>query len=716
MNKAKTITQFVNSNTYTAAAEGEVFSQDSVFSQIPDSFRYFSSNFWMSKYGKLIKSDIAPLYTFEESDKPGVYTLKADKSKFVNKNNFVNGILTKVFDNYNWKTFIEDQLNSVNGKVFYDHYINFETPIVIPELSDQFTDSIPYLNREFVYNFHARRFENLASDISFSPSILPTVYDITNDINLDTRTEEENLSIRFGGIIDASSADSLITSKQVNDALLQYFDQYAKAYASEDARSITLRLKGKNTTKVLSNNDLTRTSKYIKDFIPFPYYNKVEFSNKNKFVNSISELLVQNGNLQNNLLEFINNTSLPNIVNFIKYNNAVSEEAVTVHSLKNWISAELATDFSPDKQNRMGILLSSIKKNLPSYSRKIDKLADESAKVSSVWYKIEKRLFNHTSNPVQTYYIDASGPSLIDFIDNQIKYGTEYFYTVSCICIITGTKYSYSNYYESENAEKLADIADGVYRIKVDSSIDYAVAEIPYAKFSGAAHEKPNVSPQVKFDIVKDQLSISLKQPAFEEYGEYRAIENGEVALYESIRLSQENDDISKVKYSGKSNILQIYRITDKPNSYLSFQNKLYKQLSLKEYQHTLEDSIFSNKKYYYLFRYINEHGVPSNPSPIYEVTLRDEEGYRYIQSDIIDLEPRLARKATKEFKRYLLIKGSQLQLVPTAEQESNSIDDISIGPADGQVWNRQFLLKIRSKKTNRELAYRFSLNLDKKK
>jgi len=715
MQKIKTDTHFVNSNIYAASAEGEVFSQDSVYPQIPDPIRYYSSNFWMSERNQLIKSNIPPLFTVEDTSDNEIYSLVADKSKFVNKNNFVNGILTRTFDKLNWQVFVEDMLKTVSNQEFVDHNTHLQTPVVIPELTSQFTDSVAYLNREFIYNFHARRFENLATDISFSPTILPTVYDITRDINLDTRTEEENLTIRFGGIIEGSLADSLVMSKESNESLLAYFDEYAKAYERPDTRSVVLRLAGKNKTNIIGTDDLARTAKYKKDFVPFPYYNKVEFSNKNHFQGSITEILSQNGDLQNNLLDFIDNYSLPNTVNFIKFNEGISEEALTVHSLKNWISRELETDFSPDKQTKITHLLNSIKKNLPKYTRKLNKLMDESASVSAVWYKIEKRLFNHTSTPVQTYFIDANGPALIDFIDNQIKYGTEYYYTITCIAIVTGMKYSYSSYYNAENAEKLSDIASGIYKIKIKSAVDYAVIEMPYAKFSGAAHEKPNCSPQISFELAKDQVSIVLKQPASTEYSDYRAIENGEVALYESIRLSQENDDPQKIKYSGVSGDLQIYRITDKPNSYLSFQNKLYKLLALKEYQKTLYDELQINKKYYYLFRYLNAHGVPSNASQIYEVVLRDEEGYRYIETSVIDLDPELVRKPTKDFKRYMLIKASQLQSIPHTEDQVSSIDDIQLGPSDGQMWNRGFLLKIKSKKTNRELFYRFKLNLNKK-
>ena len=51
------------------------------------------------------------------------------------------------------------------------------------------------------------------------------------------------------------------------------------------------------------------------------------------------------------------------------------------------------------------------------------------------------------------------------------------------------------------------------------------------------------------------------------------------------------------------------------------------------------KDTIQTNKKYYYTFRTVDFHGNVSNPSPIYEVELVDDEGRRYLLVKICELE-----------------------------------------------------------------------------
>ena len=67
-----------------------------------------------------------------------------------------------------------------------------------------------------------------------------------------------------------------------------------------------------------------------------------------------------------------------------------------------------------------------------------------------------------------------------------------------------------------------------------------------------------------------------------------------------------------------------------------------------------------------------------------------------------------------KNFRRYLLIKPSQIQLIPRTEQPE-SISDVELGPDSEKVWNRGFVLQIRSKKSNRVLRYTVKTKLNKK-
>ena len=90
---------------------------------------------------------------------------------------------------------------------------------------------------------------------------------------------------------------------------------------------------------------------------------------------------------------------------------------------------------------------------------------------------------------------------------------------------------------------------------------------------------------------------------------------------------------------------LQIYRTVTKPRNHLDFKGTLYKELVPSQNLIFLEDRIVHNRKYYYLFRYLNRHNVPSPTSTIYSVELRDQEGYVDLNIEELDLNPPEKRK-----------------------------------------------------------------------
>ena len=79
-----------------------------------------------------------------------------------------------------------------------------------------------------------------------------------------------------------------------------------------------------------------------------------------------------------------------------------------------------------------------------------------------------------------------------------------------------------------------------------------------------------------------------------------------------------DNNSVSKPRY------LEIYRIDKRPNAISDFDGSLIqtKDLQIQNYDQIhnccfYEEKVATNKKYYYLFRYLNENGVPGRWSPI---------------------------------------------------------------------------------------------------
>ena len=160
---------------------------------------------------------------------------------------------------------------------------------------------------------------------------------------------------------------------------------------------------------------------------------------------------------------------------------------------------------------------------------------------------------------------------------------------------------------------------------------------------------------------------------------------------------------------------MEIYKNTIKPINALTFQGKLYKTYTFKN-SISFSDRILPNTYYYYAFRELNNHGVPSNISEIFEVILKDEDGFTNLEYKSIDLEPKIEKLKTKEMKRYLLLRPSVLQTTPRISNNISSIDQVVFGPKGDKVWNKNFILRIKSKKTNRILQFDLKAILDKKK
>ena len=127
-------------------------------------------------------------------------------------------------------------------------------------------------------------------------------------------------------------------------------------------------------------------------------------------------------------------------------------------------------------------------------------------------------------------------------------------------------------------------------------------------------------------------------------------------------------------------------------------------------------DDIEPNKKYYYTFRTENLRGQPSNPSPIFEVELRVDEGF--YTPIIQEFVPQIttAKMPSKKMARFIEIKGSDLQVLPFNETSQNTgyadsrtglfAAEKSLIPQTGQngILGNKFIVRITSRDTGRKV------------
>jgi hypothetical protein len=239
------------------------------------------------------------------------------------------------------------------------------------------------------------------------------------------------------------------------------------------------------------------------------------------------------------------------------------------------------------------------------------------------------------------------------------------------------------------------------------------------AQIGGVAYPKtrvkdvPPLPPEVSifgYQQVDNKVLINLSPTVGKFLGSdalsYIAFDAEEKAALDTVSEAQRNANpnvpIGKIQYTGRTDgiiKMLIYR-TDEMNTSVSSYNDLYKNFSGKIHKvldlsenateeqkavsYDFIDDLEANRKYYYTFRIRNyrdeEDGNLSNPTAIYEVELKNEDGFQtaYIQEYL----PVLTSKQTpsKKMTRFIEIKASDLM--------SNPIKEIS--PSDGYLNSRE--------------------------
>ena len=182
-------------------------------------------------------------------------------------------------------------------------------------------------------------------------------------------------------------------------------------------------------------------------------------------------------------------------------------------------------------------------------------------------------------------------------------------------------------------------------------------------------------------------------------------------------------DSVSKARY------VEVYRMDTKPTAVSDFSDHVYERIDLrlpntKDVNNIANfvDKIRTNHTYYYLFRVLNEHNIPSHISEIYETTLVNDGGYKYATFNTLfeeDLKEDAFTEPSKFFKKLMHLKPNTSHLafdssdVDFAETASSQIGDLIVGNADDTLWGKTFKIRMTSKKTGKKIDLNITYNLE---
>jgi len=178
--------------------------------------------------------------------------------------------------------------------------------------------------------------------------------------------------------------------------------------------------------------------------------------------------------------------------------------------------------------------------------------------------------------------------------------------------------------------------------------------------------------------------------------------------------------DIIPFETISQQRYVEMYRTSDPPENIADFDNNLIStvDLKLKDSQFTLSNTILydmiqTNKKYYYLFRILNENFVAGHLSEIYEAELINDGGYTYSNFEVIfeeELEEDIFVNPSIPFKKLIQLQPNMSQialndvLVDYEKTAHSQLLNMSLGDADDLIWDKTFKIRLTSKKTGKKI------------
>jgi len=329
------------------------------------------------------------------------------------------------------------------------------------------------------------------------------------------------------------------------------------------------------------------------------------------------------------------------------------------------------------------------------------------------------------STKIQTLYAPALREST-PVIDTQVKYGKHYAYKVTGHYMIVGNNYEYRQMMSSSDPEDTYSIIEVTNRP--------SVVIIPFHIFSKQINivQMPPVYPQVSFKTENDSsksISMYLSPTKTEVIAPFiKVTPDDDIQLRELERLPniREPDGKFRFKTYGDQGLFEVFRLDSPPSSFSDFKNAKIGEVSMpfKTMSGIFKDVVIPNKKYYYLFRSINQKGLVSNPTSIYEATLLIDADDSQVITDVYHFPKPRDMESALGFRKLLRVTPAVEHILFDAAQDAlfgkrtlvGTLDDLKLGIRDKAVWGRKFKIRIKSKTSGKMIDIILNVDLTKNK
>ena len=657
---------------------------------------------------------------------------------------------------------------------FEDYTFTVSSPYSLRDI-ERFTASTNtmYASVKPTYNFFIPEYESAINGETTKESVLPNMYVMLSEM---TKEKDEpknewfkkhitlynNLKLEAENEMLRPPAErtkwNLSDSKNMN---VQYFDMYGRQFEDvmSEGQRLELARKFFNLHVSHANIDLVKNFNSRKEL--FPMFVDIEFSTDimTEFATAVKE-----SGMGASLMNSISSLELPssNFVEEVKTAMQVASDVVGANEVISrselldtkrkyfdigpWFeqfkngerqapegffdspnsiflgktdpSTEVTDDPKYDLyRSLMSVVFSSKVRDLVRLRTRSYKeiMAGKPAATETVMYRIEKKI---GAEVLQNFWLPNSNEIEVhNFIDTQVKYGRQYTYTIYAYELVFGSKYTYKDIWKGAS--------DAGCTVVTEPSL--RVIEVPYFSYTNLLIDSPPVMPDVEV-IPYRGISDKIKLNFSGNVGRYdlmpQVISKSERRVNELIRQNQDRLPTEPIRYESDDHAteFQIFRTDRHPYSYLDFDGKKIKSVysdidpetQTKATSASHVDDVVPNKKYWYTFRSVDNHGHISYPSPIYQVEMVDDHGSVYPIIQVVDFAPRTPKESAKQLKRFM-------QIVPTYAQgilndEKSGLTGVSsvadrwdkdtffLGVEDETLWGKKFKIRLTSKSTGKKI------------
>ena len=538
--------------------------------------------------------------------------------------------------------------------------------------------------------------------------VLPTFEYLALDWETKLGQLDELQSPLFYPEEGGENQDKVLSYRGVNRTIARNPSILDKFYTRRTQNEVN-----KHRNILFGSNYQYKTSNHLKKNYPFYVNVAFNFATRKEFKTRLREL---------GLYELL----IEDYVQASKDLISFGEETLPTFNFIQWLNN---SDFEIDETN-IKILSPSYTKpnnffynlkklNLIGFTRQMIKskqrrvmqiLNNEECYNEVMFYRFDK-YENKTNRLIQTFWLPAD--DAVSFIDTQVKYGTLYRYSCSAHILVIGASYS-----ASENNETTTAVINPSVRI----------IEVPMFEETCNVIQPPQPVPDIQFINNKHErnnLDISIKLNANYYNAEFVPLEQFETAQNDLVAEYNKLNRRSYFHYETEHALFEVFKMKEMPKNWDEVDN--YK---IAEIRHptpstsvVLNQKIAVGEKCYYVFRSINSHGLLSNPTPIYQIEMKEDADESFLEVEVVDFVENEKYQSSRTMTKDIQILPSALHTIFDQSQAPVSLGtlrgkakNLNLGIAEKPIWGKKFKFRITSKDTGKKIDINVDVELTKNK